>query len=372
MVEIIKVTTSAQYKKFITFPHHLYKGNPYWCPPIIMDEKNTLSPKKNHAFGYCRAEYWLAYKGGKLVGRVAGILNPNANKRWGEDLVRFGWIDFIDDREVSQKLIDTVSEWGRSQGMKGIHGPLGFTDMDNEGMMVEGFDQHCTLSSIYNYPYYADHMVGMGFGKATDWVQFEFEIPPELPEKFVRTAKIVEDKFHLRVLKAKRRKDLLVYAKKMFAMLNAAFDELYGFAALNEKQMDAYVKQYFGFIRPEFVAFVLDPENNIVVFGVTMPSVTRALQKSNGKFFPFGWINLLKSVYYNDTIDMYLVGVHPDYHGKGAAALVWKYLHEAYRKHGITKAYSNPQLEDNARALSIWKSFDGKQIIRRRCWVKHF
>jgi len=372
MIEIVKVTTSAQYKKFITFPHHLYKGNPYWCPPVIMDEKNTLSPKKNHAFEYCRAQYWLAYKDGKLAGRVAGILNPNANKRWGEDLVRFGWIDFIDDTEVSRKLIDAVSEWGKAQGMKGIHGPLGFTDMDNEGMMVEGFDQHCTLSSIYNYPYYVEHMVKMGFVKAADWLQFEFVIPSEVPDKVERTAKLVEEKYHLRVLQAKRRKDLMPYAKKMFAMLNHAFDELYGFAAINEKQMDAYIQQYFGFIRPEFVAFVLDPKDDVVGFGVTLPSVTRALQRSNGRIFPFGWINLLKAVYKNDTIDMYLVGVRPDYHGKGAAALVWKYLHLAYRKHGIKKAYSNPQLEDNAKALTIWKTFNPKQIIRRRCWVKHF
>ncbi|MCX6281079.1 MAG: GNAT family N-acetyltransferase [Bacteroidetes bacterium] len=372
MTEIRDVTTSADLKKFITFPHHLYKGNPYWCPPIIMDEKVTLSPKKNHAFEYCEARYWLAYKDGQLVGRVAGIINPKANQRWGEDLVRFGWIDFIDDPEVSQLLIDKVSEWGRARGMKGIHGPLGFTDMDNEGMIIEGFDQHCTLSSIYNYPYYVDHMVRMGFGKATDWIQYEFDIAQEVPDKVERTAKIVEEKFHLRVLKAKRRKDLMPYALKMFAMLNHAFDELYGFAAINEKQMEAYVKQYFGFIRPEFVAFVLDPKDEVVGFGVSMPSVTAALQKTNGRFFPFGWIHLLRSVYKNEIIDMYLVGVHPDYQGKGAAALVWRDLHRAYLKYGIKKAYSNPQLEDNTKALSIWKNFNGKQTIRRRCWVKHF
>ena len=337
-----------------------------------MDEKNTLSSKKNHAFDYCKAQYWLAYKDGKLVGRVAGIINPHANKRWAEDFVRFGWIDFIDDEEVSRKLIDTVWEWGRAQGMKGIQGPLGFTDMDNEGMMIEGFDQHCTLSSIYNYPYYVDHMVRMGFVKAADWVQYEFDISPEVPDKVERTAKIVEEKFHLRVLKAKRRKDLMPYAKKMFAMLNYAFAELYGFAAINEKQMEDYVKQYFGFIRPEFVTFVLDPKDDVVGFGVTMPSVTGALQKSNGRILPFGWIHILKSVYFNDKIDMYLVGVHPDYQGKGAAALIWRDLQRAYLKYGIKKAYSNPQLEDNSKALSIWKNFDGKLIIRRRCWVKHF
>ena len=372
MIEIRKVKSSSELKKFISYPNTLYKGNPYRCPPLFFDEKNTLSSSKNSAFEYCQAEYWLAYRNGKIVGRVAGIINPHANKRWGEELVRFGWIDFIDDPQVSQKLIDMVAEWGKIRGMKGIHGPLGFTDMDNEGMMVEGFDQHCTLSSIYNYPYYPEHMAGMGFVKAADWLQYEFEISPEVPEKVKRIAKLVQEKFHLKMLEAKKPKDLKVYAKKMFLMMNTAFDELYGFASISKKQMDAYTQQYFSFIRPEFVSIVLDSRDEVVGFGITMPSLTKALQRSNGKLFPLGWLHLLNAVRKNDIIDMYLVGVHPEYHGKGVAALIWQELNLAYLKYGIKKAFSNPQLEDNTKALTIWKNFIGKQTIRRRCWIKHF
>jgi ribosomal protein S18 acetylase RimI-like enzyme len=372
MIEVRKVKSPSELKQFIAFPNHLYKGNPYRCPPIIFDEKNTLSRSKNAAFEYCQAEYWLAYKDGKPAGRIAGIINPRANARWGEKLLRFGWIDFIDDPEISGKLIETVTEWAKERGMKGIHGPLGFTDMDNEGMLIEGFEQHCTLSSIYNFPYYPEHFVRMGFEKAADWVQFEFDIRPEIPDKVLRTARIAEEKFSLRTLNTGKRKDLKLYARKLFRMMNVSFDELYGFAAITEKQMDSYTKQYFSFIRPEFVSVILDSSDEVVGFGVSLPSMTKALQRCGGKLFPFGWLHLLNAVRKNDTIDMYLVGVHPKYHGKGAAAIIWRDLNIAYSKFGIKKAYSNPQLEDNTKALTIWKNFNGRQIIRRRCWIKHF
>ena len=372
MIEIRKVKSSNELKKFITFPNTLYKGNSYRCPPIIFDEKNTLMRSRNAAFEYCQAEYWLAYKNGKVAGRIAGIINPHANKRWGEELVRFGWIDFIDDAEVSGKLIAAVTDWAKARGIKGIHGPLGFTDMDNEGMLVEGFDQHCTMSSIYNYPYYVEHFTRMGFEKAVDWVQYEFEIHREVPEKVMRTAKLVQEKYNLKILEAGKRADLKLYARKLFRMLNVAFDELYGFAAISEKQMDAYTKQYFSFIRPEFVSVVLDSNDDVVGFGITLPSMTKALQRSEGKLFPLGWLYLLNAIRKNDIVDMYLVGVHPRYHGKGVAALIWRDLNISYYKHGIKKAYSNPLIEENNKALTIWINYIGKQIIRRRCWIKHF
>jgi len=244
--------------------------------------------------------------------------------------------------------------------------------MDYEGMLIEGFDQHCTLSSIYNYPYYPEHLSGMGFAKAVDWVQYEFDIQPELPDKITRTANLVEEKFNLRVLKTGKRAELKSYARKLFRMLNVAFDDLYGFAPLSEKQMDDYTKQYFSYIRPEFVSVILDPNDDVVGFGITLPSMTKALQSSGGKLFPFGWLHLLDAVRNNDIIEMYLVGVHPKYHGKGVAAIIWRDLGIAYAKYGIKTAYSNPQLEDNTRALTIWKNFPGRQIVRRRCWIKHF
>ena len=371
-LELKKVTSKKDLKRFIAFQNLLYKGNKFWCPQMRMDEMNTLSRDKNPAFDFCDAEYWIVFRGKEIVGRVAGIINHKANERWNEKLVRFGWIDFIDDTEVSQLLIDTVKEWGKSKGMKGIHGPLGFSDMDNEGMLIKGFDEMATLASIYNYPYYVDHMVKMGFGKAADWVQYEFEIPQTIPEKVDRLSKLVKEKYNLRVVKAKKAKELLPYAPKMFRTLNAAFDELYGYTALTQKQVDMYVKAYFGFVRPEFVSFVIDEADDVVGFGVSLPSLTKALQKCNGKLFPFGFLYILRAMKKNDTIDMYLNGVRPDYHSKGVNALYYNEMHKAYIKYGIKKAVTNPQLEDNAKALTIWKNFNGRQHLTRRCWIKHF
>ena len=371
-IELVKVATKKDLKRFIDFQNKLYKGNKFFCPQMQMDEMNTLSRGKNPAFEFCEAEYWLAYQGKEIVGRIAGIINHKANERWNEKLVRFGWIDFIDDLEVSQLLIETVLEWGRLKGMDGIHGPLGFSDMDNEGMLIKGFDELATLASIYNYPYYPVHMEKLGFTKAADWVQYEFEIPPTIPEKVERLSLLVQEKYKLRILKAKKSKDLLPYAPKMFQTLNAAFGELYGYTALTQKQVDMYIKAYFGFVRPEFISFVIDEHDDVVGFGVSLPSLTQALQKCNGKLFPFGFLYLLRAMKKNDTIDMYLNGVRPDYHAKGVNALYYNEMHRAYIKYGIKKAVTNPQLEDNAKALTIWKNFNGRQHLTRRCWIKHF
>ena len=371
-VELIPVNSKKDLKRFIAFQNQLYKGNKFWCPQMRMDEMNTLSRDKNPAFDFCEAGYWLAYRGKDVVGRIAAIINHKANERWNEKLVRFGWIDFVDDLVVSKTLLDKVKEWGVSKGMNGIHGPLGFSDMDNEGMLIKGFEEMATLASIYNYPYYVEHMEKLGFEKAADWVQYEFEIPPTIPEKVDRLSLLVQEKYKLRLLKATKSKDLLPYAPKMFHTLNQAFNELYGYTALTQKQVDMYIKAYFGFVRPEFISFVIDEHDDVVGFGISLPSLTKALQKCDGKLFPFGWIYLLMAMKKNDTIDMYLNGVRPDYHSKGVNALYYNEMHKAYIKHGIKKAVTNPQLEDNAKALTIWKNFNGRQHLTRRCWIKHF
>jgi hypothetical protein len=371
-VSIKKVSTKKDLRKFLTYPYSLYKGNKFWCPPMYLDEKKTLSRTKNPAFDFCEAEYFLAYRGKELAGRVAGIINHKANERWNEKLVRFGWIDFVDDPQVSAKLIESVIEWGKEKGMVGIHGPLGFSDMDNEGMLIKGFDELSTLASIYNYAYYPEHMALLGFKKAADWIQYEFNVPKEIPDKVERISKLVLEKYKLHLVQAKKTKDLLPYAGKMFVLLNQAFDQLYGFTALTQKQMDMYVKAYFGFIRPEFVSFVVDEKDDLVGFGVSMPSLTKALQKCNGKLFPFGFIYILRAMKKNDTIDMYLNGVRPDYHGKGINALYFNEMHKAYIRHHITRTITMPQLDDNAKALTIWKNFNGRQHLTRRCWVKSF
>jgi hypothetical protein len=368
--EIRQVTTRQELKKFVDFPFGLYKGNAFWVPPLKFDEINTLRKDKNPAFEFCEAEYWMAYRDGKPVGRIAGIINPVEVEKWNVRLVRFGWMDFVDDPEVSRALIEKVAEWGRSKGMTGIHGPLGFNDMDAEGMLIEGFDEISSLSAIYNYPYYNEHMEKLGFSKATDFIQFEVKVPEEIPEKIERLTRIVLQKYDLRLLKPRKAKEIRPYANKMFAMYNDAFKELYGFTALSQKQMDYYTKMYFDFIRPEFVSLVLDANDDVIGFGLTMPSLALALQKAGGKLLPFGFYHILKAIRKNDIIHMYLVGVREDYQGKGILALVYHELTKAYIEHGIKITRTHPQLEENLRAVSIWKNYDSRINIRRRVWIK--
>ncbi len=369
-VLIKQVTTRRDLRKFIDFPYHHFKGNRYWCPPMRMDEVRTLRKDKNPAFDFCDSEYWLAYKNNRIVGRIAGIINRNANSRWNEKLVRFGWFDFIDDPEVSSGLINTVIEWGRSKGMNGIHGPLGFSDMDNEGMLVKGFDEMATLASIYNYPYYPEHLEKMGFTVAAEWVQYLMDNVP-IPEKVERTAALIAQKYHLKVLKVKSAKELLPYAQKMWDLLNLSFKDLYGFTGLSKRQMDAYTKQYFPFINTDYVSFVLNEKDEMVGFGISMPSLTRALQKCNGRMFPLGFLYVLRALKQTDLIDMYLNAVHPEYQGKGVVALYHYEIQKGYHKNKIKQLVTNPQLADN-KASQMWNMYNARQHITRRCFIKHF
>ncbi len=369
-LEIRQVVTRKDLKKFVNYPFKLYKGNSYWVPPLKFDEMNTLRRDKNPAFEYCEAKYWMAYRDGVPVGRVAGIINPHENLRWKTNLVRFGWIDFTDDPEVSEALIETVTEWGKSKGMTGIHGPFGFNDMDPEGMIIEGFDEMSSLSAIYNYPYYVDHVEKLGFTKAADTIQCEIRVPSEVPEKVERLSRIVLDKYKLHLLKPKKAKEIRPYAKKMFTMLNDAYKDLYGFTALSQKQMDYYTKMYFDFIRPEFVSLIIDENDDVAGFGITMPSLAKALRKANGSLFPLGFIHILRAIRKNDIIHMYLLGVRPDYQGKGILALVFHELTKAYIENGIKIALTHPQLEENLKILSIWKNYESRINIRRRFWIR--
>jgi hypothetical protein len=369
-IEVRLVANRKDLRKFVGFPFKLYKGNSFYVPPLKFDEINTLRKDKNPSFEFCEAEYWIAYRDGIPAGRIAGIINSLEVERWNKRLVRFGWIDFIDDPEVSRALIEKVMDWGKSKGMTGIHGPLGFNDMDAEGMLIEGYDEISSLSAIYNYPYYRDHMEQMGFQKASDYVQFEVRVPAEIPDKVERLTRIVLEKYNLRSLKPRKAKDIRPYANKMFTMYNDAFSDLYGFTALSKKQMEYYTKMYFSFIRPEFVSLVIDTKDDIVGFGITMPSLALALQKAKGSLLPFGFMHLLRAMRKNDIIHMYLVGVRPDYQGKGILALVYHELTKAYIDAGIKLTRTHPQLEENFKAVAIWKNYESRVYIRRRVWIK--
>jgi hypothetical protein len=369
-VQIKEVTTPHELKKFAFYPYSLFSGNRYWVPPLRTDELNYLRKEKNPAFDFCDAKYWLALKNGKIAGRVAGIINKRFNEKWNAKVARFGWLDFIDDPEVSSALLNAVETWARSAGMNHIHGPLGFTDMDGEGTLIEGFDEVSTLGSIYNYPYYPEHIAHAGYIKDTDWVEFEVTMHPEIPEKIKRIAEIALERNHLKVLAVRKAKEMIPYGKEIFAVLNSAYKDLYGFIELSDKQVDMYIKQYFGFILPEFVPVVLDAQNRVAAFGIAMPSLSHAMLKSGGRLFPFGVFYILRALKNNRKADLYLTAVRPDLQNKGINAILIYEMHKAFIKHNIQKVETNRELEDNAKIQAQWRFYDARQHKRRRCYKK--
>lgn len=370
-VEIQPVMTKRDLKKFVLFPYKLYRNHPYWVPPLRMDEFHTLRKDRNPAFEHCDVSFWLAYQKGKVVGRIAGIINRLFIEKWGKPYARFGWFDFVDDLEVSHALLETVEKWAKEKGMQAIHGPLGFTDLDYEGMLVEGFEELSTMASGYNYAYYPVHMEKRGYQKDVDWVEYELSVPQKPDPQVERIANLVQKRYHLRFLEAKNKKSLLAYAHELFELINVAYVSLYGVVPLTEKQVESYVKQYFGFIRPEFVPVVLDKEGRMVAFGITMPSLSKALQRCQGRLLPFGFIHLLRALRKNDRADLYLVAVRPDYQKKGVNAMLINRMTLVYQKLGITKVESNRELETNRLVQGQWKYYEKRQHKRRRCFIKY-
>lgn len=369
-VQIKEVVTSAELNSFIRFPHTLYRGNPYWVPNLDEDERHTLQRDKNPAFEHCEAKYWLAYSQGKIVGRIAGIINRLHIQKWNQPYLRFNWFDFVDDPAVPAALFNAVEAWARENHLSAVHGPLGFTDMDREGMLVEGFDELGTMATIYNFPYYPVHMERLGYKKDADWMEYEISVPSAPNETIARVAEIALRRNHVRLLQARNKNELLKYAVQLFDLLNDAYQHLYSYVPLTRRQIDAYVKQYFGFITPDFVPIVLDANDRLVGFGITMPSLTRALQKAGGRLFPFGFLHLMRALKKNDRVDLYLVAVHSDYKGKGINAILMNKMQEIFIKMGITKVESNPELELNQLVQSQWKFFETRQHKRRRCYIK--
>ncbi|MEE1414533.1 MAG: N-acetyltransferase [Prevotellamassilia sp.] len=371
-VEIKKVTTKAELKKFIRFNYEFYKDNPYSVPDLYDDMLNTFSPQKNAAFEFCEADYFLALRDGKIVGRVAAIINRRANDTWNKHTVRFGWIDFIDDIEVSTALINTVKEWGRERGMTEIEGPLGFTDMDAEGMLIEGFDQLSTMATIYNYPYYPQHMERLGMEKSADWVEMKIYVPDHIPEKHQRISQIIARKYNLHTRKIKSKKEIREtgIAHDIFRLINDAYTPLFGYSRMTERQIDQYVKMYVPVLDLRMVSIVENEQNEIVAVGISMASLSRALQKAKGRLLPFGWFHLLKALMWKrpKVLDLLLVAVRPDYQGKGVNALLFTDLIPIYKELGFEYAESNPELEMNEKVQNQWQYFKTEQHKRRRCF----
>lgn len=374
-IQIKRVETKKDLKRFIEFHYDLYKGNPYDVPNLYSDEVNTLSKDKNAAFDFCEAEYYLALKEGKIVGRVAAIINHKANEKWKKKDVRFGWIDFIDDIEVSRALFKAVEEYGRKKGMDDIVGPLGFTDMDPEGMLTWGFDKLGTMATIYNYEYYPQHMEKLGgWEKDNDYVEYYLVVPEKSPEKYTKIAEMVEKRYNLHVRKLTK-KDIFQggYGKKLFDLINLTYSDLYGFSELTDRQIDQYVKMYFPLADLDLVTVIEDgnKDNQLAGLGITIPSLSHALQKCRrGRLFPFGWWHLLRAIKFHKTdgVDLLLMGFLPEYRSKGANALLFADLIPRYVDYGFKWGETQVEMESNEGVQSQWGPLDPINHKKRRCY----
>lgn len=372
-VVIREISGKKALHNFVQFGIDHYKGNPYFVPPLIFDELGTFDKSKNPVFDFCEVVHYMAYRDERPVGRIVGIINHRSNEKFGKKEARFGWVEFIDDAEVSGALLDAVEKWAKQKGQTDMVGPMGFTDLDYEGCLVEGFDQLGTASTIYNYPYYAPHLEQHGYQKEVDWVEYKIFIPEGIPDKHIRIGEIVKKKYGLTVVKPTDRKTLLKeYGQQIFDLLNLAYADLYGFCELTQKQIDYYIGMYLPMVRLDCVRVILDSDKKVIGFGIAIPSLTKALQKSKGKLFPFGWYHMLKALRgKNDVIDLYLVGVHPEYQSKGVNALLFTELIPQFIANGYKYAESNPELEMNEKVQGQWDYFERKQHKRRRAFHKH-
>ena len=371
-IEIRKIDTKGGLKKFVKWGIDLYKGNECFVPPLVMDDVNTLDPHNNPAFDFCESIYFMAYDDGKPVGRIAGIINNVVNEKTGKKTLRFGWVDFIDDPRVSEALFRAVEVWGRSKGMEEIVGPLGFSDMDPEGMLVEGFDQEGTMATIYNYPYYPKHLEAMGFEKEADWIEFRMTVPDGIPERYQRISDIIKRKYELSTPKYTSAKKLVKdYGQAIFQLINEAYSELYGYSPLTPRQINRYISMYIPVLRLDNISLIVDKDKKLIGVGIAMPSMSKALIKCRGRMFPFGWIHLLKALRgQNDVVDLLLVAVKPEYQSKGVNSLLFTDLIPCFIKNGYKFAESNPELELNQKVQSQWGYFETRQHKRRRAFRK--
>ena len=377
-VTIKKVSNRREMKAFVRFNYELYKDCPYAVPDLLEDTLDTFNPRKNAAFDFCEADCFLALREGKIVGRIAAIINHKANRTWGTNNARFGWIDFVDDEEVSRALLEAVEKWGRDHGCDKLTGPLGFTDMDPEGMLTGGYDQLSTMSTTYNYPYYPKHMERLGYAKEVDWVERKILTPekdrPAHMDKYFRVAEMSAKRYNLHIRKFKSAREIRQggWAQKIFDVVNKAYAPLYGYSEMTPKQIEQYVREYMPFLDMRLVTTVEDADGRIVAMGVGMPSLSRAIQKAHARLFPFGWIHLAKALYFKhaDIVDLLLVAVLPEYQNKGVNAMLFADLIPVCQQMGFKFGETHPQLETNEKSQGQWAYLDAEIHKRRRCWQK--
>lgn len=371
-VEIRSVQSKEELKKFVEFGNALYKNNPYHVPSLISDDINTLSEDINPAFEFCEAKYFLAWRNGKIVGRIAGIINYRANEAWNNLAARFGFVDFINDDEVVDALFQAVEDWAKSKGMEIIHGPFGFTDLDKEGMLVEGFDQMGMMITAYNYAYYPKQLERVGYTKAIDWKEYKIMIPKEVPEKHRRIADIIRKKYHLRVIHPKNTKEIRPYIRKFFETINAGYSNLYGYSQLSPLQIDYYAKIYVPLLRPDYIVLVeREEDDKLIGVAAALPSLSKAMKKANGKIAPFGWIPLLSALKGKPkVVDLLLIAVLPEFQNRGINALFFDTLIPVFIRDGVEYAETGPELETNWSVQMQWEYFDRIHHKRRRCFAK--
>ena len=368
---IKEVKSNSGLNKFIRFYTKLYKDNDQVAFPLHMDELKTLRHDKNPAHQFCKCKYWMAYRGDKMVGRIAAIINSKEQEKQGEKIGRFGWFDFEDDLSVSNKLMETALIWLKQNSVVKVHGPMGFTDMDRQGLLLKGFQRKGTMATIYNYPYYEKHLLNLGFEKSADWVEYELRTDEDIASKMNNLAQRCKDRNNLTSLKAKSIKRVKEMAPDIFKLINESYKDLYGYIPLTSEQMDYYTKSYLSFINLNLISLVVDEDEKLVGVGISMPSFTQALQKAKGKLFPMGAIHMLKALKRNDRLDLYLITVDPQYQNKGANAIIMSDIMNGAAKLGINLAESNIELEDNKQVQSMWRFIPHEQHKRRRCYIKN-
>ncbi len=367
---IKEISTNKEIKEFIKFPDKLYSGNKFYIPAIHAKELHTLSLDKNPAFEFCRAKYWLAIKDKTIVGRIAGIINYKYNEKHNINYARFGWLDFVDDLAVLMLLLQTVEKWAINEKMGSIHGPLGFSSFDCSGILTEGFDEMPTSFAHYNFPYYPKLIEEFGYKKDIDWVEYNVKVPESVPEKFIKGAELVKKRYKLHSAKLNKKKDILRYSDDLFRLLNEEYKDIYAFSELTKRQIEQLKKQFVSILRPEYVSIILNTTNEVIAFGITIPSLAKAQQKSKGKLFPFGFIHVMRALRKNETIDSLLIAVQKDYQNKGVNGIIFNDIMSAFIKNGITNLESTRELENNLKVNNLWNKFEHRQHKRTRCYIK--
>lgn len=369
-ITLKEVTTPTELKAFVEFPNKLYKDNPYFIPNLIKDELYVLDKTKNPVFDHAEARYFLAYQEQQIVGRVAAIINHIEINQQGLKKMRFGWLDMIDDVEVTKKLLDKVLEIGRENNLEFIEGPVGFSNLEKAGMLCYGFDQIGTMITWYNHPYYPKHLEELGYEKLKEWVEFKLTIPETKPEKPQKFAEIVKERYHLKELKFNKRSEIEPYVDKMFDLLSKTYSKLPTFVPIQPKQIAMYKKKYLPFIQPKYIQCVVNQADELIAFAIVMPSFSKALQKAKGKLWPFGWFHLWRAQKVNDKAAFYLIGIAPEYQGKGVTSIIFYEVYKLFKREGIKVAETNPELEENIAVQALWKFYNPILHKRRRTYTK--